>query len=158
MKTKYGDVALNDESGSDESSSSDEDEVGVQLTEEFEKDFFKTLACLKTKDPRIYDQNTKFFKDDPSNKEKYFKKENTVKGKKKDPLLLSNYEKKMVLKIGGKFEDEDNDDESDEKEDPRSNSPTYVEEQRKLKESLKNVLEKDDEENEDNWGGMFKKR
>ena len=32
-----------------------------ELTEEVEKEFYRTLASLKAKDPKIYDTNTKFF-------------------------------------------------------------------------------------------------
>lgn len=36
--------------------------------------------------------------------------------------------------------------------------PTYVEEQESLKNSLKAVLNSDSEDDEENWGGLFKKR
>lgn len=42
-------------------------------------------------------------------------------------------------------------------EDPRANSPTYVEEQRRLKEGLKKFVN-DNGSDEEDWGGMFKKR
>nr|CAH7759206.1 unnamed protein product [Callosobruchus chinensis] len=60
LKTKYGDEG----ELSDESSSSSDDEDAVEITEQLEKNFFKTLACLKSKDPRIYDKNTTFFNDE----------------------------------------------------------------------------------------------
>ena len=66
LKDKYGEDAakrnLDDALGDDdESTSESEDEDAEALTEEVEKDFFKTLAMLKTKDPRIYSQETTFF-------------------------------------------------------------------------------------------------
>lgn len=48
-------------SSSESSSESDED-----LVEDIpDKDFFKALSCLKTKDPRIYDQEVTFFTEKP---------------------------------------------------------------------------------------------
>lgn len=123
------------------------------MIEEFEKDFFTTLACLKKKDPRIYDNNIKFFKNEAKSDENA---EKSKKEKSKDPLTLANYEKKMISKTGGRFE-EDEESGSEYDEDPRSTSPTYVEEQRRIKESFKTALN-ENEDDEDNWGGLFEKR
>lgn len=105
VKTKYGEELLEEES----SSSSEDDEEGVELTKEMEKQFFKTLACLKTKDPRIYDENVKFF-DDPSNEQRIKKK-----AKKEKPLYISDYERELILKNNGQISDSDEVD-----EDPRA--------------------------------------
>lgn len=146
MKTKYGDVALSESDECTSSSEEEDEDGGAALTEDFEKDFFKTLACLKKRDPRIYDNEIKFF-----NNETVLKRKKT--DKKQDPLLLRDYEKKMVVKTGGKFHEDDDEDDDDD----RAKSPTYVEEQRNLKESFQKALN-DDEADGNDWGGMFKKR
>lgn len=103
-------------------------EVGVLDT-----NFLQTLSCLKSNDPRIYDQNVKFFNDDDN------AKPSTSKiSKKEKPMTLRDYERKLILEKGGQVEDTD--DEHFE-EDPRANSPTYVEQQKQLKESFKKALQ-----------------
>lgn len=147
VKTKYGDhFTANSKDLSDDSSSSEDDEDGRELTEEFEKDFFKTLSCLKNKDPKIYDDKVVFFED------KHEPLEKKKRSKKNEPMFLKDYERKMILEKGAKFEESD-----EEVEEPRSNSPTYVQQQEKLKESLKEALN-EDENDGDNWGGLFSKR
>ena len=46
----------------------------LELTEQVEKEFYRTLASLKARDPKIYDSKTKFFdseeKGEPSEKKK----------------------------------------------------------------------------------------
>lgn len=124
MKTKYGDVL---EEGSESSSSSDDDEDAAELTEEVEKDFFKTLSYLKQKDPKIYDNNVSFFKAKPENT----KKEKKLKDK---PMFLKDYERKLLLEKGGILSDDE--------------EVTHAKEQRQLKEDfIKSVatIESDDE-------------
>lgn len=70
-----------------------------------EKQFFKTLSCLKSKDPRIYDQNTKFFEENKNDKSGATKK----KTKKDQPMFLKDYERKMLLEKGGQISDIDDD-------------------------------------------------
>ncbi|CAG9838163.1 unnamed protein product [Diabrotica balteata] len=140
LKTKYGEDVLDEE----ESSSSSDDEEGIEITKDIEKDFFKTLACLKNKDPSIYKKDVTFFS----------KKGADVKVKKKEkdkPMFLKDYERNLILEKGGVLSDEE-----DENDRPRT--PTYNEEQNHLKESFKNVMEDSDNENEETWGGLFKQR
>lgn len=68
VEQKYGTKALNSDA-SISSDSEDEDDEPPEVSEEVEKQFLKTLALLKTKDPRIYDPNYKFF-DEKVEKEK----------------------------------------------------------------------------------------
>ncbi|CAH0724128.1 unnamed protein product, partial [Brenthis ino] len=68
LEQKYGSKALNSDV-SISSDSEDESDEPPEVSEEVEKQFLKTLALLKTKDPRIYDPNYKFF-DEQIEKEK----------------------------------------------------------------------------------------
>lgn len=109
VKTKYGDDAV--DLDSEASSSSEDDEVGVELTEEIEKKFFKTLSCLKNKDPRIYDQNVKFF-DESDTVSAHKKKE-----KKEKPVYIKDYERQLLLEKGGIISDS---------EDEKLDAPRFV--------------------------------
>jgi len=70
---------------------------------EDEKQFFKTLSCLKEKDPKIYDGNLNFFKE----KSKEAQNGNSdpqpssSKREAKKPFLLKDHERKMVLEHDG---------------------------------------------------------
>lgn len=139
VKTKYGDVL---EDGSESSSSSDDDEDAAELTEEVEKDFFKTLSYLKMKDPKIYDNNVSFFKAKPENT----KKEKKAKDK---PMFLKDYERKLLLEKGGILSDDE--------------EVTHAKEQRQLKEDIiKSVatIESDDSDDEASGklGGLLELR
>lgn len=145
MKTKYGEDALYYDDSSSSSSSEDDDE-NIELNESLEKDFFKTLSCLKNKDPSIYDKNTVFFHDTDDVKP-------PNKSKKEKPMYINDYERKLILEKGGKLSDDE-----ENYEDLRAHSPTYVEEQNQLKNNLKKALEDVKDDEEDEWGGMFKTR
>ncbi len=86
---------------------STEDEDAEELTEDVEKDFFRTLSMLKSKDPRIYDGKTTFFatgsKDDNGDVDGVVKK----KEKKEKPLTLGDLERKVMLEKGGHYEEMD---------------------------------------------------
>lgn len=57
VKSRYGDVDLDHDSSESES----EDENAEAVTPALERGFFKTLACLKRKDPSIYDKSKLFY-------------------------------------------------------------------------------------------------
>ncbi|CAG9863260.1 unnamed protein product [Phyllotreta striolata] len=142
LKTKYGEDVL--DKGEDSSSSSSDDEEGIELTKDVERDFFRTLSCLKNKDPRIYNNDVNFFQESTDIK--------TKKNKKDKPMFIKDYERNLILEKGGILSDEEEDLETPQ-------SLTYNEEQRKIKDSFKNALgNSDDEGNDNNWGGVFKKR
>ncbi|KAL0820774.1 hypothetical protein ABMA28_006593 [Loxostege sticticalis] len=76
LEQKYGPDALNsDASGSD---SEDESDAPPEVSEEVEEQFLKTLALLKTKDPRIYDPNYKCFDKDEEKKPEETSKPKTL--------------------------------------------------------------------------------
>lgn len=114
----------------------------MKLTEAVEKSFYKTLSYIKNKDPRIYDENVQFFDDETPT---------APKKKKEKPMYIGDYERELILNKNGDLSDSD--------DEPRAMSPTYVEEQRAIKENLKKVLDDvKDDDSADEWGGMLKVR
>ncbi|CAH2041952.1 unnamed protein product, partial [Iphiclides podalirius] len=67
LEQKYGANALNSDA-SETSDSEDDSDEPLEVSEETEAQFLKTLALLKTKDPRIYDPGYKFFDEKLENK------------------------------------------------------------------------------------------
>lgn len=144
-----------DGSDSDSDSESDSSDDDFAINPKFDEVFYKTLASLKQKDPSIYDKNTRFFEEgieDVANG-------SATKEKKAKALTVKDYERKVLLEKGGIYEDDENEDEDGEQ---RPASPTYVEEQKSLKNEFKKIIadDSDDENGETSgdWGGIFKKR
>lgn len=107
------------------------------------------MACLKSEDPRIYDEKIKFFSDitKPDTSEDIEAKEQgKKKSKKEKALFLRDYERKIIMERDGRFSSSE--DEDDTRQKAKSKMPTYVEEQEQLKDSFKHVL-KDENEDED---------
>ncbi|KRT78798.1 hypothetical protein AMK59_6664 [Oryctes borbonicus] len=144
LKTKYGEEVLDKSESSTSSSEDDEDDEVPDVSKEIERNFFKTLASLKTKDPKIYDENVKFFSETKNVIQKKTKK-------KEQPMFIKDYERKLLLEGGGKLDNPDVDNKY-------SNSLSYVQEQEKLKKNLQNALQNIEENTEEEWGGMFKSR
>lgn len=109
MKDKYGENYNEDSSTSEE-----EDENAVvrevvdlfltyllttfqELTEDVERDFFKTLSSLKEKNPKIYDSNVKFFKEKDEKP--------LVKKEKAETLTMAAYHRKLLLETNGIIEE-----------------------------------------------------
>ncbi|KAM6966272.1 protein KRI1 homolog [Tautogolabrus adspersus] len=145
LKDKYGDQA--DESDSESESSSDDSEV--ELDPETERDFYRTLSLLKKKDPKIYETDAKFYSEVSTSEEKPSTSKKGVK-----PMYLKDYERKVILEREGKYEDdEDSDDEEAIKRRERAASPSYMQEQRELKESFRKFIhDSDDEDNKGSEG------
>ncbi|XP_015119303.1 protein KRI1 homolog [Diachasma alloeum] len=143
LKTKYGEQ-IEDLKSSDpesESSSGDDAEANV-LTEVFEKDFYKTLACLKKKDPRIYDENVNFFsitEDSPGNAETQ-PPQSKKKTKKEKPFTLRDYDRTMIIERLNQFSESDYEDDFQNKN-RETNILTYIEVQKGLRESINQVLQ-----------------
>ena len=142
LKDKYGEEAAkkalngNEDDLEDDDSSSSEDDEAEALTDQIEKDFFKTMAYLKTKDPIIYDGKTSFFE------------ENEVKSKdkksKEKPLYIGDLERKVILEKGGEFDEID-----DNQLKAKSMGKSYVDEMHDLKESFKKAQENESDEDDD---------
>jgi protein KRI1 len=94
---KGGPDEESDESSTDESEDDDADLVTADLDEEI----FATLAAIKNKDPRVYDEKVKFYKEfDPDNITKEEKKEKA--------MTLQDYHRQNLLS-GYTGEEEDKD-------------------------------------------------
>ncbi|KAJ5084619.1 hypothetical protein NUU61_009198 [Penicillium alfredii] len=125
LEAKYGKSSglgkrqANDDApeGSDESSSDEEeDEDGELATEAVDAEIMATLKAIRSKDPRVYDQNVTFYtKPDDANPE--------VKDKKEKPMTLRDYHRENLLSGVNP---------ADEEEAPK----TFAEEQADLKNAL----------------------
>lgn len=107
------------------------------------------MACLKSEDPRIYDEKVKFFSDivKPGTSEDTEANEQEKKKLKKEKaLFLRDYERKIIMERDGHFSSSEDEDNAEQK--IKSKMPTYVEEQEQLRDSFKHVL-KDEDEDED---------
>ncbi|KZC13463.1 PREDICTED: protein KRI1 homolog [Dufourea novaeangliae] len=151
LKTKYGDIngtVLSDENSDTESSSSSSEEEN-EVTEQFDKDFYKTLALLKKKDPKIYKQDVTFF--DETNKAQelhYEKKKSSDKSKKEQAVYLRDFERNIIVEREGKFSDSEDEDKLRKIKEEAKNV-TYAQEQKQIKESFKDVLHDEDENDDD---------
>ncbi|KAI1378318.1 Krr1-domain-containing protein [Hypoxylon crocopeplum] len=113
----------NDDSSSDET----EDENGFLATEDLDADISATLQAIKTKDPRLYDGSTSFFR---PIEEGDITENATVKQKKEKPVFLQDYHREKILRgdTGADF---------DEEEIP---SRTYAQEQDDLQQTIKDEI------------------
>lgn len=141
LKDRFGDRA--DDSNSDSSESSSDDSE-VELDPALERDFYRTLSLLKKKDPKIYEKDARFYSEAASQNED---RPSTSKQAKVKPMYLKDYERKVILEKEGKYEDDDDsDDEEAAKRRERAASPSYIQEQRELKDSFRKFVEDSDEE------------
>lgn len=116
----------------------------------FDAKFYETLASLKTKDPKIYDKEVNFFGEIVVDT----KASGDGISKKQKALTVKEYEQKILVEKGGIYEDEE-----DENGVERPQSLSYRDEQAQIKNEFQKVLQEDsDEDDGDNWGGIFKKR
>ncbi|KAM9346223.1 protein KRI1 homolog [Symphorus nematophorus] len=143
LKDKYGDRADESDSESSESSSDDSE---VELDPEVERDFYRTLSLLKKKDPKIYQADAKFYSEDASTSDN---KPSTSK-KAVKPMYIKDYERKVILERGGKYEDDDDSDDGEAVQRmERAASPSYIQEQRELKESFRKFVQDSDDDDDD---------
>ena len=105
-----------DEGDSDDSTSAEEDDDGMLVTEDLEAEIASTLQAIKAKDPRVYDKNSSFYSN--------IKEDATqpVEAKHR-PMYLKDYHRMNLL--GGHATADNPDEESPPK--------TYAQEQRDLR-------------------------
>ncbi|XP_040918253.1 protein KRI1 homolog [Toxotes jaculatrix] len=142
LKDRYGDRADDSDSETSESSSEDSE---VELDPEVERDFYRTLSLLKKKDPKIYEKDATFYSEGASTSdEKPSTSKKTVK-----PMYLKDYERKVILEREGKYEDDDDsEDEEAARKRERAASPSYIQEQKELKESFQKFIQDSNDEDE----------
>ncbi|XP_069783262.1 protein KRI1 homolog isoform X2 [Narcine bancroftii] len=138
LKDRYGDRA-----GEEDSSSSESDDSELETDPTLDIDFYKTLSLLKKKDPKIYQKDVHFYM--PKDADNEGGKGKTAK-KKEKPMFPKDYERKVILEKGGKYEDDDSDDEESRTKIERAASPSYIEEQKELKENFRQFVEDSDED------------
>lgn len=112
------------------------------------------MASLKTKDPKIYNGDVRFFGEfdegagtSPS-----------VANKDNKALTLVDYERKILLEKGGIYEDDDDDLVAENGDEKRPQSPSYNQEQQTLRDEFKKVIDDGDSDSGEEWGGIFKRR
>ncbi|CAB4031483.1 KRI1 homolog, partial [Paramuricea clavata] len=130
LKDKYGE----NEDEDSESTSESEDEDAKELNTEKERDFLKTLALIKNKDPKIYNKDTKFYSDEVNVNVEDRKPEKHAK-----PIYLKDYERERLLEKGSEaFVSEES---SEDEEGTTAKPPlTYIEEQEELKKSFTDAV------------------
>ena len=134
---------ISDESDSSDDASTDEELVNPA----FDKEFLKSLAFLKSKDPKKYEKIPTFFENIPT-VEETVKEKQLYKSKK--PVTVADYQRERLIKTDGKMSDDEN------KDDAQDNSLSYAKEQEKIRNDLKKALEESSEEEEE--GNLFKVR
>uniref|UniRef100_A0A4W5Q3P6 Protein KRI1 homolog n=1 Tax=Hucho hucho TaxID=62062 RepID=A0A4W5Q3P6_9TELE len=134
LKDKYGDQADESESGSES-----DDDSEVELDPKVERDFYRTLSLLKKKDPKIYQTDATFYTvEDASIGDDA--QPSTSKKTTEKPMYLKDYERKVILERGG------------------AASPSYIQEQRELKESFRKFIQDSDEEGSEEEFQLLKRR
>ncbi|KAM5450955.1 Kinetochore protein Spc24 [Microsporum audouinii] len=133
-----------DEEESDSEDSEEEDDVAELVTEALDEEIAATLQAIRSKDPKVYDPNAKFYTvlGDTENAEGG--KPESAKGEK--PMFLKDYHRRNLLS----GPDVDDDDEDAPK--------TYAQEQEDLKRSILKEMhstaengEQDDEEEDEGF-------
>uniref|UniRef100_A0A915B1F1 Protein KRI1 homolog n=1 Tax=Parascaris univalens TaxID=6257 RepID=A0A915B1F1_PARUN len=144
LRDKYGDVVESD----DESSTSEE---AVEWSTEDERSFLRTLAALKTHDPKIYTGESLFTAEASSSETNEAKKREVKVKRKPKPMYLKDYERKLILERAGDISEEE--DEGD-----RGHcEPNYFEKQRKIKQEIIEALAVE-EDNDDEDDTLLRKR
>eukprot|EP00039_Didymoeca_costata_P024655 m.11021 g.11021 ORF g.11021 m.11021 type:complete len:731 (-) comp4363_c0_seq1:187-2379(-) len=117
-----------------ETSSESEDEDAEKLTAEVEKDFFRTLSTLKSKNPKIYDGKTSFFRDPEEEGEK------KVKTKKEKPVYLKDHERMRLETKGVMAFVSDDEDEPEGKASERNSRLLFDSEQQDIRKDVIKAL------------------
>lgn len=141
------DKEQNESDSSSDSDSSEDDEAA--FNPQFDEEFFKTLSSLKRKDPTIYEKETKFFENVDA-VDGAAENANTKAGKK---LTVKQYEHDMLMKTGGQSDDDETTAANE-----RPASPSYNEEQKQIKSEFKRVLDANESDDDDGFGGIFTRR
>ncbi|KAF2803154.1 Krr1-domain-containing protein [Mytilinidion resinicola] len=138
LEAKYGKGEIEDSETDSESET--EDDEGELATEELDAQITATLRAIRSKDPRVYDANYKFFTEDEDVEEKPAQDNGSAKEK---PMTLKDYHTKNLLE--GRLDDDAEDD---------APIKTYAQEQedarRELIKQMHDAAGSESEENENN--------
>ena len=117
---------VNDERGNQSSSdsSSESEDEGELATAALDSEILDTIKAIRSKDPRVYDENAKFYtaidQDEPSTESK---------AKEQKPMHLQDYHRQNLLNGAKEADDED-----------QAEPLTYNQEQEQLKRSIVNEI------------------
>ncbi|CAH3168094.1 unnamed protein product [Porites lobata] len=153
LKQKFGDKYLDEESES--SSSESEDDDARELTSQKEKDFLTVLSLIKNRDPKIYEKDSNFYHEEAVEKSSS-EEDSKDQSKSTKPMYLKDFERKELLEKGSKAFLSDEESDEDETSEGRA-SPTFVEEQKLLKESFKKAIQTNDDDDDDDDDDAFLK-
>ncbi|GAB7346387.1 hypothetical protein MBLNU457_5091t1 [Dothideomycetes sp. NU457] len=144
LEEKYKRDGKNLDDDSDDSSDEDEDDLAEFATEELDNEIFSTLNALKSKDPRIYDPKSTFYR--PFDAEAAAA---SAVGKEK-PMTIRDYHRQNILSGHANGDTEDT-----------VAPPTYDQEQENLRKSMISQMnaaeQEDDEENDGDEGFLVTK-
>lgn len=164
VKEKYGDVAVKDfdedrlrkiaerkakwgirddkdqsavfyDSEEEESTDEEEDENAELLTPEVDAQIMKTIAAIRTKDPRVYDAKKEFFDGEEIEKAKKNWEEKQKQAGKK--VTLKDYHREVLLEDGGIIDEDD---------EAAPAPKTHVQEQEEMKSDFKRAIMADDDD------------
>jgi len=141
LDEKYKRDGRNQDDDSDDSSDEDEDDVAEFATEELDDEIFSTLYALKSKDPRIYDPESTFYR--PFDAEAAAA---SAVGKEK-PMTIRDYHRQNILSGHANGDTED-----------AVAPPTYDQEQENLRKSMisqMNAAEQEDDGDEEAGEGFL---
>ncbi|XP_058062897.1 protein KRI1 homolog [Anopheles bellator] len=137
----------------DGSDSSDDETTDEEIVDaDFDKEFFRTLAFLKRNDPSKYSEEQSFFQNVKPVEEVALVKRH----RKEKPMTLKDYERKVMLEKDGVYEDEE--DLGHSPHATRAESPSLVEQQKRIKDEIKQVLSAVTDSDDESEGGLLKER
>ncbi|EGE83809.1 ribosome biogenesis protein Kri1 [Blastomyces dermatitidis ATCC 18188] len=133
-KAADGDVDTADASEEEESSSDseDEDDEGVLATEALDREIFDTLNAIRSKDPRVYDTNAKFYSEIKEAEDEPEDEPEASSAKKEKPMFIRDYHRENLLRGASGGENETEEEEEEEEEAPK----TFAQEQEDLKREI----------------------
>ncbi|KAH9246570.1 hypothetical protein BASA81_015835 [Batrachochytrium salamandrivorans] len=137
-KKAYSLFAQGEDLDEDGEEASSEDEFAEDLTPDLDNQISQTIALIRSKDPKIYRKDFEPFKNVIPEKPKPATKE-------KKPMLYQDLIREKLKR--GEAVDEDS--ESEEEGDREGKSPSYFEQQEKLKREFQLAAGEDDDEEED---------
>lgn len=108
------------------------------MTPAVDSQIFKTIAAIQAKDPRVYENTTKFFDETNSSSVTTKNSSSTPKEKK---ITLKDYERKILLENGGFINEYEE----------GATGKTHRQEQEELRNAFKSAADSDEEEDEDGF-------